>query len=271
MKLIVKGKNVPVTKAIKEYAEKKFSKLDDFFEKIIEATLEIKVDKGARFDKHKAHIIIKLPKHTIIKGEARTENMYATIDELAAKMSMVIKRQHEKFKQHNAHETNNLIRSLVNKLTPHHTPLEEEPIEVVLDKKMTTKPMDPVEAVLQLSKTKLKFYPFYNTKVHHQLNVIYERPDGSYGLQTDKKQYIKRAKLSKFKNKPLQEQRVTQVKITKIKEINKKELTLEKAVHTLMKKKDFNFLPFVNKDNGKQSIVYKVSVNKVKVIEPTKD
>jgi len=275
MKLTIKGKNIRVTNAIKKYAEKKFNKLDDFFENIVEASLEIEIEKGARSDKHKAHIVIKLPKHIVLKGEAKSNDMYATIDDLEAKMSTVIKRQHEKFKKHKVKDHKNLFKQVMkrfskNVMVPEPDKAKEDhDIEISIDKKTTAKPMDPVEAVLQLSKTRLKFYTFHNTKVHHQLNVVYERPDGTYGLQTDKKQYLKRAHLTNFKNQPVKEKKIkTGVKITKIKEINSKELTLEKAVESLMKKADYHFLPFTNKDSGRLNIIYKASPNKVKVIEP---
>jgi len=275
MKLIIKGKNLRVTKALSEHAQKKFNKLDAFFENIIEGTLEIEIEKGSHADKHKAHIVIKLPRHVVLTGEAKTNDMYNTINELEAKMSTVIKKQHKKFKTHKVKSNRNIFKKVfrnINNAVFSQTEQSETntDIHISVETRLKTKPMDPVEAVLQLSKTKLQFYTFHNTKVHHQLNVVYKRPDGTYGLQTDKKQYIKRANLKNFKNQPVKTKKQKNlIKITKIKEINKTELSLEKAVDRLLTKKDYHFFSFKNKENGNLNIIYKVSPTKIKVIEPT--
>jgi len=267
MKLIIKGKNLRVTKPLKEYAEKKLSKLDDFFENILEATLEVEVEKVKGGDLHKAHLVLKLPKHVILKGETKTKDMYTTIDKLEAKMINILRRQHEKFKDHKAKKQHSRLSTILEKFIPKKELSEE--IIITKDNRFRVKPMDPVEAVLQLSKTSLKFYTFHNTKVHHHLSIVYERADGSYGLQTLKDAYLKRVK-GKLKSKAKNSSKKTGgIKITKINQINNKKMSVEKAVDSLLSKKKLIFFPFINLETGHTNIVYKSSEKKIKVIEPS--
>ena len=59
-------------------------------------------------------------------------------------------------------------------------PLDEE-IQIVRTKRFSVKPMDPEEAVLQMDMLGHNFYVFGNMD-SGELNVVYKRKDGKYGL-----------------------------------------------------------------------------------------
>ena len=118
--------------------------------------------------------------------------------------------------------------------------------------------MDPVEAVLQLATAKTSFLVFNNSKTGHQISIVYDRKNGTYGLQTFKKLYMKRAKLKKFKEMPADEVYTgSGVKITKIKDIPVKSYSVEEAAARLANSFDKSFMSFVNTDSNKVSVIYK--------------
>ena len=62
MDIIVRGKQLKVTPAIREYAQNKLSKSEKFFETIIKMSVELDVKKIRNKDvAHHAKVIISLP------------------------------------------------------------------------------------------------------------------------------------------------------------------------------------------------------------------
>jgi putative sigma-54 modulation protein len=89
MKVNLKGKNVQITDGIREYAEKRFQRLDKYFDKDFEVNATLSVEK----DLHKIDVVLPLSGF-VIKGEDKTRDMYNTIDNVIDK----IERQIRKYK-----------------------------------------------------------------------------------------------------------------------------------------------------------------------------
>src|SRR3974377_1203611 len=90
MVVTVNGKNVEVTEALKEYAEKKVSKIAKFFEKSPRgAQVTLSTERG----KHIVDITIQVD-GLLLRGEEKTNDMYASIDGAVDK----IERQGIKYK-----------------------------------------------------------------------------------------------------------------------------------------------------------------------------
>ena len=87
MQVNVKGKNVQVTDALKRYAEKKVQKLGKHFKEIKEAQVTQSIQRNW-------HIIeVQLEGDgVVIRGEERTDNMYASIDQVVNKLEKRIER-----------------------------------------------------------------------------------------------------------------------------------------------------------------------------------
>ena len=58
---------------------------------------------------------------------------------------------------------------------------EEDTLELVRTKRFTLKPMDVEEAILQMNMVGHNFFVFSNMDTN-QVNVVYRRNDGKYGL-----------------------------------------------------------------------------------------
>lgn len=269
MKLTVRGHKLQITPAIKTYAEKKLSKLESFFGDINEAILELEVVRIKNKDNsHIAKITLHLPTNVTLRGEESTSDIYAAIDLLTDKMGKPLKKYHDRLK--NSHKRNNFF-SKVKKLFTIEQVEKTENTEIVIKKlpRAAFKPMDPVEAVLQLSKSTSDFIVFNNTKIHHQVSIVYNRHNGTYGLQTYKDMYMKRAKIKKFKELPANKKYTGGgVKITKIKDLKVEELSPLEAVEKLNKNKEYTFITFTNTENNKVCVVYRKKDNVYGLIEP---
>jgi ribosome hibernation promoting factor len=170
MLVTVKGKNVEVTDALREYADKKVSKIAKFFEKSPRgAQVTLSTERG----KHIVDITIQVD-GLLLRGEESTNDMYASIDRAIDK----IERQVNKYKtkiNRKFREDNRVV------VTP-ATPLEEVgEIQIKRTKHVAIKPMSVEEAIMQMDLLTHDFFVFTNGETD-QVNVVYRRKDGHYGL-----------------------------------------------------------------------------------------
>ena len=175
MLITVKGKNVEVTDALRRYAEKKIEKLAKYLGAVKEAHVTQSLLRGK-------HIIeVQLEGDGItIRGEERSDDMYASIDLVAEKLERRLQRFkgriYEKRKNEGPREKEALKEALIEESPP-----EEELPEIVRTKRFPIKPMSPDEAALEMELVHHDFYVFLNAETD-QVNVVYRRKDGNYGL-----------------------------------------------------------------------------------------
>lgn len=171
MRITVYGKNIDVTAGIKSMLEKKMSKLDKYFNPDVEATATMSTQKG----KHILEVTIPI-NGTILRAEEATEDMYASIDLAVDKLEGQLRKHktklEKKMKDHASIRIN--FASVVEE------PRFDEP-SVVKTKRFPIKPMSPDEASLQMDLLGHNFYVFLNSE-SDEVNVVYKRKDGNYGL-----------------------------------------------------------------------------------------
>ncbi len=166
----IKGKNVDVTPALRDYSEKKVAKISKFFEKNpVGAQVTMSTERG----KHVVDITVQVD-GLLLRGEEKTNDMYGSIDGAVDK----IERQIRKFKtriNRRLREENQVILTSV--------PAQEEAPAPVIQrtKRFAMKPMSAEEAVMQMDLLGHDFYVFSNSETD-EVNVVYRRKDGNYGL-----------------------------------------------------------------------------------------
>ncbi|MDI6452882.1 ribosome hibernation-promoting factor, HPF/YfiA family [Peloplasma aerotolerans] len=177
MKFEVLGKNgfVP-TKAIKDYAEKRFSKVVSFFgpEVISEVRVVCKVYK----DHHKIEVTIPA-KGQVLRAEVSDMDMYAAIDKANDKLVAQIRKHKDKLKK-------NLEKEGIKQAYSHEFDAEslEKDIlasQLVKSKKVDLKPMSSEEAIAAMELSGHDFYVFLD-KESSKTNVVYRRDDGDYAI-----------------------------------------------------------------------------------------
>ena len=87
MRITVKGKNMEVTDALQRYAEKKVEKLGRYFENLKSAV----VTQSTQRNWHIVEVSLEAD-GMVMRGEERSDNMYASIDAVVEKLETQIKR-----------------------------------------------------------------------------------------------------------------------------------------------------------------------------------
>ena len=101
MKIIISGKQLKITDAIKNYTEEKISRISKYSEAITEVDVVLTVeDTKSEGPIHKADGLV-YASGTKIKVEARNDDLYAAIDELSERLERQVRKYKEKQKDHN--------------------------------------------------------------------------------------------------------------------------------------------------------------------------
>lgn len=176
----VRGENIEVTKAIRDYAEKKVGKLVRFFDDAPDATayvnLKVYPDKTA-----KAEVTIPLS-FLVLRAEETTADLYASIDLVVDKLERQIRKYKTKIHRKSRDKGFDGIVDLsafaeeVKDIQP-----EESELNIVRSKRVNLKPMDSEEAVLQMNMLGHDFF-IYTDAETDEINIVYRRKDGRYGL-----------------------------------------------------------------------------------------
>ncbi|GLX70896.1 ribosome hibernation-promoting factor, HPF/YfiA family [Paenibacillus glycanilyticus] len=178
MKYIIRGHRFQVTEALREYAVKKISRLEKYFEApTSETTVTLSVTKG----QHAVEVTIPLV-GVMLRAEDKSEDMYSSIDVVVDKLERQIRKHKTKLNRKFRHESG--VKTLF-KESMSQTAVsvldEEEELEVVRTKQFLLKPMDVEEAILQMNMVGHNFFVFSNID-NKEVNVVYKRSDGKYGL-----------------------------------------------------------------------------------------
>jgi putative sigma-54 modulation protein len=176
MKFQIRGENIQVTEALRDYVEKKLSKLERYFE--TPPNSEVSVTLSVVRELQGVEVTIPL-KGYFLRAEERSNDMYASIDLVGEKLERQIRKHKTKVNRKIRQE---MGKDYLRMDVPSTLPFEEEDeFEVVRTKRFTLKPMDVDEAILQMNMVGHSFFVFANSDTD-QVNVVYRRDDGKYGL-----------------------------------------------------------------------------------------
>jgi putative sigma-54 modulation protein len=172
MNIVVNGRNVDVTPALRSYAEDKVMKFDRYLPNITEAVITLSIQKF----RHKAEVLLKANGNQI-QAESVTEELYSAIDDVAQKLERQIKKLKGKLQTHRKAESKSR--------TVEAPAVAEEGAAAeagrIIKKTVSSKPMSPEEAAIQMQTNNQEFVVFTNGQ-SGDMNVIYRRSDGNLGL-----------------------------------------------------------------------------------------
>ena len=190
MKILIHGKNLELTRALKKYTEAKIEKAIHHYKDIVkEADIHLSIEKNPRVSFQTAEVTI-FANGTVIRAEEKTENLYSSIDLVSNKLC----RKLRKFKERNNKAIyNNHFKNKKSFLSEMEGPnylnkslLKEGqkaslPEPSIKNKYFEMNPISSEEARKQLDLIDHDFYLFRNKK-NNELQVIYKRNHGGYGL-----------------------------------------------------------------------------------------
>ncbi|ADI02633.1 ribosome hibernation-promoting factor, HPF/YfiA family [Syntrophothermus lipocalidus] len=174
MRIEVRGKNIELTDALREYVEKRLSKLERFIDDLKEAQVTLSVEG----DTHRVEVTIPL-NGVILRGEEKTDDMYSSVDLVVDKLE----KQIDKYKTriYRRYREVGLKKGATGEAPPVKEEEKGEAAKVVRTKRFALKPMDVEEAIMQMNLLGHSFFVFFNVE-SAEVNVLYRRRDGNYGL-----------------------------------------------------------------------------------------
>jgi putative sigma-54 modulation protein len=170
MNIVVSGRNVEVTDALRKYAEDKISKFDRYLSNITEAVVTLSIQRNI----HKAEVLIKA-NGKMMQAEGTTGELYSAIDEVTTKLDRQVKKHKGKLTSQRKSEAARNKKSIPVESPPRETGL------IIKRKPFETKPMSPEEAAMNLDMSDRTFFVFTNDQ-SNKINVIYKMNDGNLGL-----------------------------------------------------------------------------------------
>ena len=172
MQTSVTFKNLDPSDHLKNYVSEKLNRFDKYLYNPAEANVVLSVEKF----RHIAEINI-IGDRLNINGREETEDMYSAIDMTLDKLEKQIKKNKQKVREHRTGKG----KTKDNRMIAERIYDEESYEKQVVVKNIDYKPMDTDEAILQMELVDNNFMVFTNAR-SGQVNVIYRRKDGNYGL-----------------------------------------------------------------------------------------
>jgi putative sigma-54 modulation protein len=122
--------------------------------------------------RHKVEVLMKA-NGVLIQAEGITGDVYSSIDEVTEKLERQVKRYKEKLDSHRKGEGKSGVMT-AEAIVP-------ETGKIIKNKRFELKPMSPDEAAMQMDLLDKDFFVFTNDSSGN-INVIYRRKDGNFGL-----------------------------------------------------------------------------------------
>ena len=174
MKFTFTCKKVPLNDSVKDYAEKKISKLDRYFPEEAEAFVTFAVEKKNLCI---VEVMLRGANGTLFRAvcEDADGDMRGAIDEAVSQIDRKIRKNKTRLAK-------NLRSDAIVPEVPEEFDIHEErEFDIVRTKRFAVKPMSPEEAILQMNLLDHSFYVFRNVETE-TVSVVYRRNNGGYGL-----------------------------------------------------------------------------------------
>ena len=175
MRYIFKAKNTTVTDALKEKITGKIDRLEKLFPENTEIVVTLSVVKLDQT----IEVTVSLPKR-ILRAEVTKGDMYAAIDDVVDKLEKQMIKYRSRLRDKSRRDS-----SFADELkaVSMNIPSEDDEDTIKIDrtKKFEIKPMDAEEAIMEMELVSHNFFVFRNASTD-EINVVYKRKDGTYGL-----------------------------------------------------------------------------------------
>ena len=189
MKLLIHGRNLDVTPAIRDYTETKISRAINHFEDMVkEADVHLSVARNPRVPQQIVEVTM-FANGTVIRAQERSENLYASIDLVANKLNRQLHRYKDRLHERSHGPVHRSARDEERgaaHLPPPGTAITDGlepsvPHRGVRRKYFTMPAMDLEEALHHLEMVDHDFYVFRDAD-SGQIQVVYRRNHGGFGL-----------------------------------------------------------------------------------------
>jgi len=172
MRINIVSKQMPVTKAMRAYAEKKMPRIKKYFDVPIDVTITFTVQKNVQM----AEVLVRV-KGLYLKGIEKSEDIYASLDLAIDKIERQVVRYKDRIHNRKYDNDNGFLRMNVYNVSS----VDTSAPEIIVSKEIPAKPMTVEEAVMQMDLLNKSFFVFKNASTN-EVSVVYKRDDGNIGL-----------------------------------------------------------------------------------------
>lgn len=165
MEITVRGKNIEVNPTLRQYAEKRLSKIDRHLR---QSPLACQVTFSTERENYVVEVTIPL-NGFLLRAEESARDAFSSVDNVMEKLEKQIEKYRTKLLKRDKNET-----------AP-ESKADEDTGRIVKVKHFSIKPMNPEEAAMQMELLGHDFFVFANAETS-LVNVVYRRKDGNYGL-----------------------------------------------------------------------------------------
>jgi putative sigma-54 modulation protein len=182
MQITITGRNIEINDTLRSYVEKKIGRLDRYLPNIIDGRVELEKDEGARAaeDRQVAQVTLRT-KNAVLRAEEASNDIFASIDAVVDKMQRQADRYKNKRRSKRIDEAQQIEAATALLEEVETDEAEEDRPAVSRVKRFQMIPMDEEEAIAQMELLGHDFYVFFNMN-QNQINVLYRRRSGQYGL-----------------------------------------------------------------------------------------
>ena len=181
MQITTTFRHMEPSDALKKYAEEKLERVRKYIDEPVVAQVFLTVEKI----RHIAEVTMTA-KGITIKAAEETNDMYAALDAVVDKIERQLRRYKERLKAHKP-ASDDRDRQVMKSVVAAESIEQQKTPVVIRSKTFSIKPMSVEEAVMQMDLLHKDFLVFTDATTEN-INVIYRRKDGNYGLIEPAKQ-----------------------------------------------------------------------------------
>lgn len=170
MKFTITARKATVKDQFRDRVQKKLSRFDRFFDDDVSAAVTL-----TRQNERETVEVTIQSGGLVFRGEKTTQDRMESLDAVVDLLFKQIVKNKSKLEAK--------LKDAAFDFSQEESSLreEEETFTVVRNKKFTVRPMDVEEAILQMNLIGHEFFMFRNAQ-SEEINVVYRRNDGTYGL-----------------------------------------------------------------------------------------
>ena len=183
--------------ALKEYAQEKLERIHKYFPEPIKVHVVYSQQRGYL---HAADVQITLPNGLVVKAAESSEDYFSAIDLVLAKIERQLRRYKDRIRDHKPQAgpqrsiTHRVVSdepqaasaaptgaATASPAPPAMPASAKSQPRVIREEKFVAEPMSVEEAIMRMNLLHESFLCFNNIETH-EINVVYRRDDGTYGL-----------------------------------------------------------------------------------------
>ena len=179
MKINLVGKNINITQDIKDEVEKKFDRLNKYFDD--QQAMDVKISQEG--NDYKVESTIILDGGTILRAESMEETYQNSIDRTMDALVRQIRKHKTRLLKHRnsgSIKFENFNESFDSEYNIDDS-YDDDEIKIVREKEVKMKPMSDQEAAMQMELLNHDFY-VYQDDQDMNLRIVYRRKNGGYGV-----------------------------------------------------------------------------------------